>query len=245
MALANGDLICGPCKKDESRRTAGFPDCPTCKHRLSLMECGGAWGYRCLGCGLKFTREAACAPNPPAAQRESIRAHLSELGWRREDDHGVECYIELSRDCRIELSGNYGIWALERMDDEAFVWRAWHDAGRQPVVGDSLASLSARLLMCSQTAYLRIGTRAGALDRSRRGRPNHGYTTRGVSLLKGKQVITPNDYITAITPAHQWTNGGDRVRLLKCVLADGGAYGGFKWPLTVGAKVEAPDWDPR
>ena len=36
-----------------------------------------------------------------------------------------------------------------------------------------------------------------------------------------------------------------RVLLLRRCQADGGAYGGFKWPLTVGAEVEAPDWNNR
>jgi hypothetical protein len=43
--------------------------------------------------------------------------------------------------------------------------------------------------------------------------------------------------------AHTWTNGNDEVLILKFVAADGSSYGGFKWPLTVGASVEAPDWD--
>ena len=47
-----------------------------------------------------------------------------------------------------------------------------------------------------------------------------------------------------ITPRHLWTNGGDSVLLLKCVLKDGTSYRGFQWPLTVGATVEAPDWNP-
>ena len=36
-----------------------------------------------------------------------------------------------------------------------------------------------------------------------------------------------------------------RVLLLRTCDADGRSYGGFKWPLTVGAKVVAPDWDAR
>lgn len=32
--------------------------------------------------------------------------------------------------------------------------------------------------------------------------------------------------------------------LLKQVGEGGEAYGGFRWPLEVGARVEAPDWDP-
>ena len=46
-----------------------------------------------------------------------------------------------------------------------------------------------------------------------------------------------------ITPAHQWLNGGSEVLLLKCVDVEGKAYGGFQWPLEVGATVEAPDWN--
>lgn len=33
--------------------------------------------------------------------------------------------------------------------------------------------------------------------------------------------------------------------MLKTVSADGTAYGGFRWPLEVGAVVTAPDWDPK
>ena len=47
-----------------------------------------------------------------------------------------------------------------------------------------------------------------------------------------------------IIPVHQWTNGGTEVLLVKCVGKGGTSYGGFRWPLTVGATVEAPDWDP-
>ncbi len=45
-----------------------------------------------------------------------------------------------------------------------------------------------------------------------------------------------------LTQAHQWTNGGTEVLLVKCVAKDGRSYNNFKWPLTVGATVEAPDW---
>ena len=34
------------------------------------------------------------------------------------------------------------------------------------------------------------------------------------------------------------------VLLLRTCEADGGSYGGFKWPLTVGAEVSCPDWNP-
>ena len=50
---------------------------------------------------------------------------------------------------------------------------------------------------------------------------------------------------TTAVPAHQWTNGGTEVLILKCVAKDGASYTGFKWPLTVGAVVEAPDWSPE
>jgi len=41
----------------------------------------------------------------------------------------------------------------------------------------------------------------------------------------------------------RWTHDGDEVLILKCVPRDGRAYNGFVWPLTVGAAVEAPDFD--
>jgi hypothetical protein len=55
-----------------------------------------------------------------------------------------------------------------------------------------------------------------------------------------------------VTPPWQWTHTGNEVLLLKCVGADGVSYRGkdkrgeqveFS-PLTVGATIEAPDWDP-
>jgi hypothetical protein len=47
----------------------------------------------------------------------------------------------------------------------------------------------------------------------------------------------------AKTPAHQWTNGGEEVLLLRCINADGTSYGGFVNSVTVGERIEAPDWD--
>ncbi len=45
-------------------------------------------------------------------------------------------------------------------------------------------------------------------------------------------------------PVHQWTYTGSKVLIVKCVDADGTSYGGFQWPLEVGAVVNCPDWDP-
>ena len=54
-----------------------------------------------------------------------------------------------------------------------------------------------------------------------------------------------------MTDAHNWTNGTDEVLILKCVNADGLSFSGnnklhqhvdFRWPLDIGAQVEAPDW---
>ena len=33
--------------------------------------------------------------------------------------------------------------------------------------------------------------------------------------------------------------------ILRCCKTDGTSYGGFKWPMKVGAVVECPDWDPE
>jgi len=64
------------------------------------------------------------------------------------------------------------------------------------------------------------------------------------------QMTTENTTQQVVTPLHKWTNGGDEVLLLKFVGADGLSYSGadragksveFKWPLEVGAVVEAPD----
>lgn len=46
-------------------------------------------------------------------------------------------------------------------------------------------------------------------------------------------------------PLHQWTHTGPDVLIIKCVGKGGETYGGFMWPLTVGATVEAPDWNPE
>ena len=45
--------------------------------------------------------------------------------------------------------------------------------------------------------------------------------------------------------AHQWTHDGKEVLIVKCVANDGSSYGGFKWPLTVGASVEPTSWNPH
>lgn len=39
--------------------------------------------------------------------------------------------------------------------------------------------------------------------------------------------------------------GPQMMYLMKTVQADGSAWGGFVWPLEVGAEVVAPDWDPE
>ena len=38
---------------------------------------------------------------------------------------------------------------------------------------------------------------------------------------------------------------GERTYYLRTCDADGKSYGGFQWPLEVGAVVEAPDWNPE
>ena len=48
-----------------------------------------------------------------------------------------------------------------------------------------------------------------------------------------------------IIPRHQWTHDGVEVLIVKWVPQDGYITDyGFQWPLTVGAIVEAPDWNP-
>ena len=49
----------------------------------------------------------------------------------------------------------------------------------------------------------------------------------------------------ALAMAHQWTHDGREVMLVKCVGKDGTSYNGFRWPLEIGATVEAPDWDAK
>src|SRR5579864_8878435 len=42
---------------------------------------------------------------------------------------------------------------------------------------------------------------------------------------------------------HQWTHDGSEVLIIKCVAHNGKTYNDFQWPLTIGAIVEAPDWN--
>jgi hypothetical protein len=51
--------------------------------------------------------------------------------------------------------------------------------------------------------------------------------------------------VSEIVPRHQWTHDGAEVLCVKFVERDGSSYGGFKWPLTVGAEVIAPDWNEK
>ena len=44
-----------------------------------------------------------------------------------------------------------------------------------------------------------------------------------------------------MTPVHQFTHDGDRVKFLRCCEPDGTSYGGFKWPL-VGETVRPDQW---
>src|SRR5579872_4401356 len=69
--------------------------------------------------------------------------------------------------------------------------------------------------------------------------------------LKEKKERLPVLDKEAIIPSHQWTHNGNEVLLLKCIGADGVSYRGvdkrgesveFRYPLEVGAGVQAPDW---
>jgi hypothetical protein len=51
--------------------------------------------------------------------------------------------------------------------------------------------------------------------------------------------------VSKTIPRHQWTHDGAEVLCVKFVEKDGASYGGFKWPLTVGAEVIAPDWTEK
>ncbi len=65
--------------------------------------------------------------------------------------------------------------------------------------------------------------------------------------------MTTASNITKLEEAHLWTDDSGEVLILKCVAQDGLSYCGpnrtktdvqFRWPLVVGAPVEAPDWTP-
>jgi hypothetical protein len=47
-----------------------------------------------------------------------------------------------------------------------------------------------------------------------------------------------------VTPRHQWTHDGTDVLVVRYVAKDGSSSHGFVYPLTVGADVLCPDWDP-
>ena len=51
----DGEALCTHCYTELSRETAGFPDCGVCLHRYYVKPLGN-WGFRCGGCGTKFTR---------------------------------------------------------------------------------------------------------------------------------------------------------------------------------------------
>jgi hypothetical protein len=53
------------------------------------------------------------------------------------------------------------------------------------------------------------------------------------SKPKSKRIVKP----------HNWTDGGDKVLILRCCNKDGSSYGGFIWPRT--GEVSAPDWNNR
>jgi len=50
--------------------------------------------------------------------------------------------------------------------------------------------------------------------------------------------------MSATIPIYQWTHDGDEVRIVRMCDTDGTSSRGFVYPLTVGATVETPEWDP-
>jgi len=54
-ALPGGEGLCRRCYKLRCSETRGYPDCGNCGHPyfLMLFACGA--GFRCLGCGGKFS----------------------------------------------------------------------------------------------------------------------------------------------------------------------------------------------
>lgn len=46
-------------------------------------------------------------------------------------------------------------------------------------------------------------------------------------------------------PIHQWTHDGDEVLIVRQCQSDGTSSHGFRYPLRVGERVEAPDWNPE
>src|SRR5690242_10927666 len=66
--LPDGDGLCAACHRHLDRETRGWPACPLCRHRFWLAPLTG-WGYRCLGCGTKFTGQ----PKEETEYRELYR----------------------------------------------------------------------------------------------------------------------------------------------------------------------------
>jgi hypothetical protein len=86
--FADATGVCNLCWPTVRRETAGFPNCPICHHRYWLMEidsCGGyRWGFRCLGCHLKFTAETAATTEAAAGKAKpsfnsTVVAHVKAL----------------------------------------------------------------------------------------------------------------------------------------------------------------------
>src|SRR5208283_4536149 len=57
------------------------------------------------------------------------------------------------------------------------------------------------------------------------------------------EQVKASEAETTIVPAHQWTNGGDKVRILKCANKEGKTHGGFQWPDA--GPVMPETWSPE
>ena len=55
---------------------------------------------------------------------------------------------------------------------------------------------------------------------------------------KPKKTVKKKQKKSAITPVYQWTNGGDKVLIVKCLGPGGKVFGGFPWPRS--GHVETP-----
>jgi len=73
-------ILCRECYWTRKKVTASYPDCPECLHPYGLMRYPDGWGFRCLTCGLKFTREAAARA---LEQKRKENPHLMSMEqWR-------------------------------------------------------------------------------------------------------------------------------------------------------------------
>jgi len=82
--LPDDSELCHKCHAQLRRQTAGFPNCPTCKHRFYMVK-EGEWGYRCLGCSGKFPKGVLGAESAEPSYAEQLSAQRANEDYSRGD----------------------------------------------------------------------------------------------------------------------------------------------------------------